>query len=468
MPTSLLQSAQSTDRHTSTRRQVVPPQMSLNCREGASGTQDEQDEDSRSDIDSMSDVSGESDEGDTPHRAQEIPTRAAEPDVERSSWTDLDLSIVVALVSPIGNWLTGGDHIKDLLLIALLIFYLHQLIQVPWELYRSSRPRRPHSSAPVSSEAAGRLAKLARTELRVHEFTYLMLSVASPLLGASFLRYILSTLNGSDPLSWFSTTLFVLATGMRPWTHLISRLRQRTDDLNDAIHYPSPESQLIAHGKLQAILERVDSLERELKRVKSRAAQAEGVEEVCDDLSGAVEDVKKIVRRNQKKADMAHLAQDNRIALLERSVEILLSQRPRPEQSLLFSLPSKIWSLLTFEDPPRHAEKLATQHHHHRHSSIPSPLCTPTRLETILEDSDDSTGSEDAAHAGEHVTHVMLPLKSGRTKSTAKPAPVLPRPRPASSSSAFIAYAAAIVTWPYLMSIRILAMLTVPMRKAFL
>lgn len=78
---------------------------------------------------------------------------------------------------------------------------------VPWELYRSSRPRRPHSSAPVSSEAAGRLAKLARTELRVHEFTYLMLSVASPLLGASFLRYILSTLNGSDPLSWFSTTL---------------------------------------------------------------------------------------------------------------------------------------------------------------------------------------------------------------------------------------------------------------------
>lgn len=46
-----------------------------------------------------------------------------------SSWADLDLSVVVALVSPIGQWLTGGDHIKNLFLIVLLIFYLHQLIQ---------------------------------------------------------------------------------------------------------------------------------------------------------------------------------------------------------------------------------------------------------------------------------------------------------------------------------------------------
>ena len=46
-----------------------------------------------------------------------------------SSWSDFDLSIVVALVSPIGNWLTGSDHIKNLFLIAFLIFYLHQLIE---------------------------------------------------------------------------------------------------------------------------------------------------------------------------------------------------------------------------------------------------------------------------------------------------------------------------------------------------
>ena len=45
------------------------------------------------------------------------------------AWYEFDLAVVVALVSPIGNWLTGGDHIKHLLLIALLIFYLHQVIE---------------------------------------------------------------------------------------------------------------------------------------------------------------------------------------------------------------------------------------------------------------------------------------------------------------------------------------------------
>jgi len=45
------------------------------------------------------------------------------------AWYDYDLSVVVALVSPIGNWLTGGDHVKNVLLTVLLIFYLHQIIE---------------------------------------------------------------------------------------------------------------------------------------------------------------------------------------------------------------------------------------------------------------------------------------------------------------------------------------------------
>ena len=45
------------------------------------------------------------------------------------AWYEFDLAVVVALVSPIGNWLTGGDHIESLLLIVLLIFYLHHIIE---------------------------------------------------------------------------------------------------------------------------------------------------------------------------------------------------------------------------------------------------------------------------------------------------------------------------------------------------
>ena len=51
-----------------------------------------------------------------------------EPETSKG-WYEFDLSVTIALVSPIGNWLTGGDHVKNLLLILLLIFYLHQIIE---------------------------------------------------------------------------------------------------------------------------------------------------------------------------------------------------------------------------------------------------------------------------------------------------------------------------------------------------
>lgn len=92
----------------------------------------------------LSEASGEDSEGDEYGDAREnrgtpepflpeddsfIQPAAISSETRLSSWTDLDLSVVVALVSPIGHWLTGGDHIKNLFLVVLLIFYLHQLIQ---------------------------------------------------------------------------------------------------------------------------------------------------------------------------------------------------------------------------------------------------------------------------------------------------------------------------------------------------
>ncbi|KIN98851.1 hypothetical protein M404DRAFT_10493 [Pisolithus tinctorius Marx 270] len=45
------------------------------------------------------------------------------------AWYEFDLAITVALVSPVGNWLTGGDHVKNVMLLLLLVFYLHQIIE---------------------------------------------------------------------------------------------------------------------------------------------------------------------------------------------------------------------------------------------------------------------------------------------------------------------------------------------------
>lgn len=51
------------------------------------------------------------------------------PDEKGRAWYQLDYAIVAALVSPVGNLLTGGDVVKNLLYILLLLFYLHQIIE---------------------------------------------------------------------------------------------------------------------------------------------------------------------------------------------------------------------------------------------------------------------------------------------------------------------------------------------------
>lgn len=52
--------------------------------------------------------------------------------VEKSpsrAWYEFDWAILVALVSPACQWLTGGDYIKNLVMLVLLVYYLHQIIE---------------------------------------------------------------------------------------------------------------------------------------------------------------------------------------------------------------------------------------------------------------------------------------------------------------------------------------------------
>ncbi|GJJ13215.1 hypothetical protein Clacol_007466 [Clathrus columnatus] len=154
----------------------------------------------------------------------------------------LDIPLAVAIIPPLGTLLIGGDFFKDFLLLLLMFFYLHQLIKIPWDLYLASRPRvkrlDPVQISDLNSSIPPELrnvCKLAASELRIAEIVFLTLSVLSPLLGAALLRYVCTALTGRDYISWFSTGLFVLITGVRPWGHLTRRLKERTEDLQETI-----------------------------------------------------------------------------------------------------------------------------------------------------------------------------------------------------------------------------------------
>ncbi|KAJ7477952.1 hypothetical protein B0H11DRAFT_2234287 [Mycena galericulata] len=218
-------------------------------------------------------------------------------------WYQPSLPVLLALAPPIGNWLTGGDHVKDLLLLLLLVFYLHQLVEVPWNLYHAARPRRPPpasfstsgsgslpsaaptpilhpaSSPDISAETSNstthknhavaeekeqaRIRALARSELRTLEIFLLLLALSAPLLGVLLLRSLASLTSSSPqphsaagahgsasghgiqkatPISWFSATLFALLTALRPLRELITRVSARTSTLHTIIHAPPPPS----------------------------------------------------------------------------------------------------------------------------------------------------------------------------------------------------------------------------------
>ncbi|KAG6915750.1 hypothetical protein DXG01_010017 [Tephrocybe rancida] len=231
------------------------------------------------------------------------------------AWYEFDLAVLVALVSPIGNWLTGGDYIKNVFLIMLLLYYLHQIIEVPWQLYHKARPRRRAPYIPTST-ADDHYKHVATSELRALELFFLALAVASPLLGAQLLRYATAAVIGPEAVSWFNTALFVLATGMRPWRHVIERLLQRTTDLHDVIHYPSPGlSSDDVRTQMVDMIKRVEHLERALSKAKARLVDT--TEEVYDYVEEAVAVVDRTVKRHEKKYEK----QEVRVREMELALE---------------------------------------------------------------------------------------------------------------------------------------------------
>lgn len=270
------------------------------------------------------------------------------------SWYEFDLTVVAALASPIGNWLTGGDHVKNAILVLFLLFYLHQIIEgecfhiscltffyrscarirmnvsssnsvhflVPWTLYHKARPRgRPSHIRSPRTSSEERYCELASSELRIAELSLLSVSVLSPFIGAYLIRLVSSAVLGNDSFSWFSISLFVLATGVRPWSHVTERITARVTDLHDIIHYPAHDSSI--GGDIRSEVEDLKTQVRKLEESISLLTRkgTTRTQEIYNYVDDALDIVEKTIRRNEKKQEeMQHAWEDS----------IRKNSRPRP------------------------------------------------------------------------------------------------------------------------------------------
>ncbi|KAF8518601.1 hypothetical protein JB92DRAFT_2663672, partial [Gautieria morchelliformis] len=222
----------------------------------------------------------------------------------------MDIPLAVALLPPLGSFLTGGDFLRDFLLFLLLFFYLHQVL--PWELYLASRPRSRRFAKPDTSSDQERLYDLVESELKTAELCYLTLSVLAPLIGAALLRYVGTALTGRDYISWFSTGVFVLVTGVRPWRHLCHRLRSRTEELQEAIQSFRTEG--------DDIPKRITRLEEEITQLKMEVATKDEMLRCNKVVDDSLDVLDAMVGKQQRMVELEKRTTDERLAVLEKTV----------------------------------------------------------------------------------------------------------------------------------------------------
>lgn len=382
---------------------------------------------------------------------------------------------------------------------------------MPWQLYHASRPRKPSkrvSRKPDPQQVT--LAHLAHTELKKQEIFYLALAVISPLLGASLIRYVLTALEGVDNLSWFSTTLFVLATGIRPWSHLIGRLQERTNELHDTIHYPSEDSdahqQMEMDRTLRTIIQRLDALDRSIQDLEEKTEKMDPLREVCDDLSEAVGTIERNISRFERKTETTRVTQDTRINLLENGLVELEGRRRRDHEALesrfrlstythlyagspqltsfistLLSIRNKLSVLiapyiesflhvsLSATPKPTDSIKLVLRPAAADNDTITPPFLT--RLETIPEAEDsDSEGtyvsdkdSNPVAPAQKAAVNGKASRSRSRSMSNGRKKVV----KQVQSRSNVMGYAVDVVSWPYKTAVGVLTVISPPVQKLF-
>ncbi|CAG8575483.1 11547_t:CDS:2 [Acaulospora colombiana] len=205
---------------------------------------------------------------------------------------------------------------------------------VPWELYYAARSRRVmndniNNADPAQEDQRNHAAK----ELRRHEKWALLLVIASPIIGGYALHGAKRYLTDYDKyISHFNIVLFVLAAGIRPSMHVISLAKNRTLHLQEQVHYPSTEVELLKR--------RVQHLEYEFSQLRRGFATKRDVINIKDDFEPTISQLNKAVRRNEKKEQYLRNYSEERFAYLEnklREFDTLITYKLQEEQAASLS-----------------------------------------------------------------------------------------------------------------------------------
>jgi hypothetical protein len=254
-----------------------------------------------------------------------------DPNSESSSSPSYMLPIIFALVPPLGAIFYGSaDLWSDILLLLLLGYYLYQTVKLPWELYYAARARRVFHDA-HSPPGGGPAAATENTNkelpphlqnhrghasatLRRQELASLVLVVASPLLGGFILDYVRAHLSPHRTyITNFNITLFVLASSIRPMTHVASLFKKRALHLQEVVHYPTTEVEHLKH--------RLGKMEEDLATLKkSHATKKELSSNLTNVVQPELNSISKTLKRVEKKEQYLRSYSEERFQYMDNKI----------------------------------------------------------------------------------------------------------------------------------------------------
>lgn len=195
-------------------------------------------------------------------------------------------------------------------------------------MYSASRTRRILSADAIyedeeeaSKESPERIRarELAASELRKTELISLGFCLVSPLIGAYMLHWMQESLtDGERYLNSFNIRLFTLAAGLKPWLHFFSLIKRRILLLQEEVHYPSLQVEMISR--------RMKRLEADLSSLRKLYATKADVRVLRDGIDVPLTQLSRAVKRYEKKEEHLRMSSDDKFGVVESRLEDLLRE----------------------------------------------------------------------------------------------------------------------------------------------
>ncbi|RHZ49252.1 uncharacterized protein CDV56_102930 [Aspergillus thermomutatus] len=284
---------------------------------------------------------------------------------EESNWQSAPLGL--ALLPAIAGvfFKNGSAVVTDITLLILAAIFLNWSVRLPWEWYRSAQAVRQEDTYydPVNSsleletddneatceerknvtdreppreQRVSSAANEASRELQIHELVALTSCFILPMIGTWLLHAIRSKLSRPSEglVSNYNLTIFLLASEIRPFAHLLRMVQARTLHLQRIVAASADDEEKVDPKKIKDLTKRLEELEAHVAEAAAARLPSESsnhpqdLEQLQNLISQATTEVRKgfqpeidalnrAVRRYEKRTALTSFQTESKLQALE-------------------------------------------------------------------------------------------------------------------------------------------------------